>query len=186
MNLTNKKCLIAYFSRKGQNYVSGKIVDLKVGNTEVVAKMIQKRTGGDLFHIETVTAYPKDYTETTAVAKNELRTKARPKLTGRVENMLAYDVIFLGYPNWWGTPPMAVFTFLESYDFSGKTIVPFCTHEGSGMGRSEKDIAKSCPKATLLDGIAILGSSASTADAQVSGWIDKLRISLWGSDHDST
>ncbi len=73
MNLTNKKCLIAYFSRKGQNYVSGKIVDLKVGNTEVVAKMIQKRTGGDLFHIETVTAYPKDYTETTEVAKNELR-----------------------------------------------------------------------------------------------------------------
>ncbi len=176
MDLTNKKCLIAYFSRKGQNYVSGTIVDLKVGNTEVVAKMIQKRTGGDLFHIETVTAYPKDYTETTEVAKNELRTKARPKLTGRVENMGAYDVIFLGYPNWWGSPPMAVFTFLESYDLSGRTIVPFCTHEGSGMGHSEKDIAKACPKAIVLAGIAIHGSSASSAVAEVSGWLDRLSI----------
>lgn len=177
MNLTNRKCLIAYFSRRGQNYVSGKIVDLKVGNTEVVAKMIQKITGGDLFHIETVTTYPKDYTETTEVAKNELHAKARPKLTGRVENMGAYDVIFLGYPNWWGTPPMAVFSFLESYDFSGKTIVPFCTHEGSGMGHSEKDIAKSCPKATILKGIAVLGSSASSAVSEVSSWINKLSIS---------
>ncbi len=176
MNLTKKKCLIAYFSRKGQNYVSGRIVDLKVGNTEVVAKMIQKKTGGDLFHIDTVTAYPKDYTETTEVAKNELRTKARPKLTGRVENMGAYEVIFLGYPNWWGTPPMAVFTFLESYDLSGKTIVPFCTHEGSGMGRSEKDVAKACPKSTVLAGIAILGSRAGSAGPEVSGWIDGLKM----------
>ncbi len=176
MNVTNRKCLIAYFSRKGQNYVSGRIVDLKVGNTEVVAKMIQKITGGDLFHIETVTAYPKDYTETTEVARNELRTKARPKLTSRVENMGAYDVIFLGFPNWWGTPPMAVFTFLESYDLSGKTIVPFCTHEGSGMGRSEKDIAKACPKATVLTGIAIHGTSAGSAGPDVSGWIDGLKM----------
>ncbi len=176
MNLTNKKCLIAYFSRKGQNYVSGRVVYLNIGNTEAVAKMIQEKTGGDLFHIETVTAYPKDYTETTEVAKNELRTKARPKLTGRVENMQAYDVIFLGYPNWWGTPPMAVFTFLESYDLSGKTIVPFCTHEGSGMGHSEKDIAKSCPKATLLEGLAIHGTNAVSAGPEVSIWIDKLTI----------
>jgi flavodoxin len=177
MKVNYKKCLIAYFSRKGQNYVSGKIVDLKVGNTEVVAKMIQKKMGGDLFHIETVTAYPKDYTETTEVAKNELRTKARPKLTGRVENMGAYDVIFLGYPNWWGTPPMALFTFLESYDFSGKTIAPFCTHEGSGMGHSEKDIAKACPKAAILEGLAIHGTNASAAAPEVSSWIDKLGIS---------
>ena len=169
MNLTKGKCLIAYFTRKGQNYVSGRIVDLKVGNTEVVS-------GGDMFHIETVAAYPKDYTETTEVAKNELRAKARPKLTGRVENMGAYDVIFLGYPNWWGTPPMAVFTFLESYDFSGKAIVPFCTHEGSGMGHSEKDIAEACPKATILHGLAIYGSHASSAESEVSSWIDKIDI----------
>ena len=177
MNLTNKKCLIAYFSRKGQNYMSGKIVDLKVGNTEVVAKMIQKRTGADLFHIETVTAYPKDYTETTEVARNELRTKARPKLKNRVQNIGAYDVIFLGYPNWWGTPPMAVFTFLEGYDLSGKTIAPFCTHEGSGMGHSEKDIAKSCPEAAIVEGLAIQGSQASTAESEVSSWIDRLNMS---------
>ncbi len=176
MNFTNTKCLIAYFSRKGQNYVNGRIVDLKVGNTDVVAKMIQEKTSCDIFHIETVTAYPKDYTETTEVAKNELRTKARPKLTGRVENMGIYEVIFLGYPNWWGTPPMAVFTFLESYGFSGKIIVPFCTHEGSGMGHSESDIAKSCPKATLLEGLAIRGNNAGTAESEVSSWLNKLGV----------
>jgi flavodoxin len=176
MNVTNKKCLIAYFSRKGQNYVSGSIVDLKVGNTEFVANMIKKITGGDMFHIESVTAYPKDYTEATEVAKNELRAKARPKLTGQVEKMGSYDVIFLGYPNWWGTMPMPVYTFLESYDFSGKTIVPFCTHEGSGMGHSEQDIAKACPKATMLKGIAIHGTGASSAVSNVSSWIDGLSI----------
>jgi flavodoxin len=177
MKATSKKCLIAYFSRKGQNYASGRIVDLKVGNTEVVGKMIQKIMGGDMFHIESVTAYPNDYTETTEVAKNELRTKARPKLTRQVENMGAYDVIILGYPNWWGTMPMPVYTFLESYDFSGKKIVPFCTHEGSGMGHSEKDIAKACPKATVLEGIAIHGTSAASAESDVSSWVERLSIS---------
>ncbi len=176
MNLFGKKNLIAYFSRRGQNYAGGKIVDLTIGNTEAVAKMIQGKTGGDMFHIETVAAYPKDYTETTEVAKNELRSKARPKLIGRVENMESYDVIFLGYPNWWGTPPMAVFSFLESYDLSGKTIIPFCTHEGSGMGHSEQDIAKVCPKSTVIKGIAIHGTNASSAEPEVSKWIDKLSI----------
>ncbi len=127
-----------------------------------------------MFHIESVTAYPKDYTDTTEVAKNELRAKARPKLKGQVKNIGAYDVIFLGYPNWWGTMPMPVFTFLESYDFSGKTLVPFCTHEGSGMGHSEKDIVKACPKAAVLKGIAIQGTSASSADSTVLSWIDNL------------
>jgi len=177
MKANDKKCLIAYFSRKGQNYVSGKIVDLKVGNTEVVANMIQKITGGDMFHIESVTAYPKDYTETTEVAKKELRAKARPKLTEQVKDIEEYDVIFLGYPNWWGTMPMPVYTFLESYDFSGRTIVPFCTHEGSGMGHSEKDIAKACPKATILEGIAIHGTSAASAESDVSSWVERLSIS---------
>jgi len=177
MKVTDKKCLIAYFSRNGQNYVSGRIVDLKVGNTEVVANMIQKITGGDMFHIESVTAYPKDYTETTEVAKKELRAKARPKLTEQVKDIEAYDVIFLGYPNWWGTMPMPVYTFLESYDFSEKKIVPFCTHEGSEMGHSEKDIAKACPKATILEGIAIHGTSAASAESDVSSWVERLSIS---------
>jgi flavodoxin len=176
MKATDKKCLIAFFSRRGQNYVSGRIVDLKVGNTEVVANMIQKKTGGDMFHIEPVTDYPKDYTETTEVAKKELHAKARPKLKGQVKDMGAYDIIFLGYPNWWGTPPMPVFTFLESYDFTGKTIVPFCTHEGSGMGHTEQDIVRACPKATVLKGIAIHGTSVGSADSEVSRWLDKLGL----------
>jgi flavodoxin len=120
MNVINSKCLIAYFSRAGNNYVSGNIVNLPVGNTEVIAKMIREMTLGDLFHIEAVNAYPEDYTDTTEVAKQELRTNARPKLTRHLESMASYDVIFLGHPNWWGTMPMPVFTFLEDYDFSRK------------------------------------------------------------------
>jgi flavodoxin len=171
-----KKILVAYFSRKGLNYVNGKIVDLPIGNTEVVATMIQKITGGDLFHIESVKPYPEDYTETTEVAKTELRANARPELTHHVENMDAYDVIFLGYPNWWGTMPMPVLTFLENYDFSGKTIAPFCTHEGSGLGRSEQNIAKVCSKTTILNGIAIHGASASSSNTKITEWLRKNNI----------
>ncbi|MCR4435455.1 MAG: flavodoxin [Clostridiales bacterium] len=176
MNLKDKKCLIAYFSRKGNNYVSGRIVDLPIGNTEVVAKMIQEMTGSDMFHIEAVKPYPKDYTETTKVAQDELRANARPELTNHTANMDSYDVIFLGYPNWWGTMPTPVFTFLEEYDFSGKTIVPFCTHEGSGLGHSEKDIAKLCPKATVLNGLAIHGSRVNAAKKDVTNWLNKIGI----------
>lgn len=172
MNLKDKKCLIAYFSRKGKNYSGGRIVDLQIGNTEVVGKMIKEITGSDMFHIEAIESYPKDYTETTKVAQDELDANARPELTDHVENMDDYDVIFLGYPNWWGTMPMPMFTFLEEYDFSEKTIVPFCTHEGSGLGHSEKDIAKLCPEATVLKGIAINGTSASSAKTNVSNWLD--------------
>jgi len=174
MNFKEKKCLIAYFSRKGNNYVSGRIVNLTVGNTEVVAKMIQEVTGGDLFHIEAVDSYPEDYTEATEAAQKELRANARPELKEQIENMDSYDVVFLGYPNWWGTMPMPVFTFLEEYDFSGITIVPFCTHEGSGLGRSERDIEKLCPKSEVLKGLAVHGTSAGSAQKSVSAWLDKL------------
>lgn len=176
MNRSNKKVLIAYYSRRGENYVNGSIKELKVGNTEVVAEIIKSITGGEPFQIETVKAYPKDYTETTEVAKAELRTNARPTLTVRIENIDSYDVIFLGYPNWWGTMPMAVFTFLESYDFSGKKIVPFCTHEGSGLGKSEQDIRKACPKAEVLAGLAILGGSSSSSQSLINDWINKIGI----------
>jgi len=171
-----KKCLIAYYSRKGQNYVGGKIVDLKVGNTEVVAKMIWDAVGGDLFQIESVSAYPRDYDAAIKVAEAELRAKARPALTGRVENIAAYDVVFLGYPNWWGTMPMPVYTFLESHDLSGKTIIPFCTHEGSGLGHSESEIAKACPKATVKKGLAVLGSGAGAAGSAVARWLERSGI----------
>lgn len=171
--MTSEKILIAYFSRKGNNYVDGRIMNLPIGNTEIVAKKIRKITGGDTFRIETVKSYPADYTETTKVAEDELEAKARPELTGTVANMDEYDVVYLGYPNWWGTMPMAVYTFLESYDFSGKTIIPFCTHEGSGMGRSEGEIKRICRDSRVLPGLAIKGSNAARADRELQSWLRK-------------
>lgn len=165
------KILIAYYSRKGQNYVSGSIKDLIKGNTEIAAEMVKEIIGGELLEIDTVKAYPVDYTETTNVAKDELRADFRPELTEIVKNMEEYDTVVLGYPNWWGTMPMAVFTFLESYDFSGKKIIPFCTHEGSGLGHSEKDIAKLCPNATILKGLAIHGGSVKNAGKSIEAWL---------------
>lgn len=168
------KRLIAYYSRAGNNYVNGDIVNLPVGNTEVAAKMIQKLTGSDIFRIDTVKAYPEGYQETTEVAKEELRRNARPEIKGRVDNMAGYNVIYLGYPNWWGTMPMAVFTFLEAYDFSGKTIVPFCTHEGSGMGSSERNIGKLCAESSVLKGLAIRGGSVQRAKDEIANWLRDL------------
>jgi flavodoxin len=169
------KTLIAFYSRAGQNYVSGDIVDLEVGNTEVVANKIQRLLDdADLFKIDTVKEYPVDYMRTTEVAKDELRREVRPELTAEVEDMSQYDTIILGYPNWWGTMPMAVFTFLEQYDFTGKTIIPFCTHEGSGMGHSVGDIKQICPGVTVLEGTPIHGSTASQADRQASAIANKV------------
>lgn len=122
------KTLIAYYSRSGNNYVNGSIVNLKAGNMEVAAEIIRKIIGGKLFRINAIKKYPEDYTETTKVAQQELRDNARPELSAYLENIDDYEVIILGYPNWWGTMPMPVFTFLEKYDFAGKTILPFCTH----------------------------------------------------------
>ncbi len=168
--MEDKKILIAFYSRAGFNYRGGQIVDLPVGNTEVAAATIQKLTGGDLFKIDTVASYPADYHECTEVAKDELRTAARPELVANAD-VTEYDVIILGYPNWWGTMPMAVCTFLEGADCIGKTIAPFCTHEGSGMGRSEKDIRKFCPGAKILNGLAIRGSDTDHAESQIAGWL---------------
>ncbi len=176
MSIKNSKCLIAYFSRPGNNYVGGRIVNLPVGNTEVAARMIREMTGGDLFRIEAVKAYPEDYHQTTEVAQQELRANARPKLTGHLDDTASYDVVFLGYPNWWGTMPMPAFTFLEEYDFSGKAIVPFCTHEGSGLGRSLSDIKKLCPKSTVMDGFAIRGGDVKNAKDEIAEWLGKIGV----------
>lgn len=166
------RSLIAYFSRSGQNYVDGGVVDLPTGNTEVAATMIQAVTGADLLPLETLDKYPADYEETTRVARRELRANARPELKGQPESLNAYQLVFLGYPNWCGTAPMAVFTFLEAYDFSGKTIAPFCTHEGSGLGTSEGDIRKACPQAKVLSGLAIRGGSVKSAEREIGRWLE--------------
>ena len=167
--------LIAYFSRPGWNYVQGNIINLPVGNTETAARKLQALTGGALFRIATH-PYPEDYTRCTEVARQELRDNARPPVTGTVADMAAFGTILLGYPNWWGTMPMAVHTFLEQYNFAGKRIAPFCTHEGSGMGRSARDIARLCPGAEVLPGLAIYGYAVADADESLRGWLKNARI----------
>lgn len=171
MDLREKKSLIAFYSRKGNNYVNGNIVNLEIGNTEVIARMINEIIGGDIFCIDTLKPYPEDYEETTKVAKQELKTNARPELSDNFEDIGPYDVIFLGYPNWWGTTPMAICTFLESHDFSNKTIFPFCTHEGSGLGSSVRDIAGICPNAEIKNAISFRGGSVKNARSEVEKWL---------------
>lgn len=162
------KTLIAFFSRRGQNYVDGSIRDLAKGNNEVIVEKIKAQLpNADVFRIDTVKKYSPDYMVCIEEAKQELRAKARPELTAKVEDMDRYDTIILGYPNWWGLPPMAVFTFLESYDFSGKKIVPFCSHEGSGLGGSIRQIMQAVPDADLTEGVAIHGAAASHCDREV-------------------
>lgn len=167
------KILIAYYSRKGQNYVNGSVKNLPKGNTKIIAEFIQKNIGGELFEIETVKNYPIDYTECTEVAKVEIQQKTRPELKNYLPSIEEFNVIFLGYPIWWSIPPMAVATFLEKYDFSGKKIIPFCTHEGSGLGGSVNYLKKICPKAEILNGIAIHGADAKNSEKEVANWAKK-------------
>lgn len=163
--------LVAYFSRKDENYVSGMLKYLEVGNTEVAAGMIQKLTGADIFKIEPRQEYSKGYNDCIAEAQEDQRRNARPELKTYPESIREYDTIYLGYPNYWGTMPMAVFTFLEHFDFSGKKIRPFCTHEGSGMGSSVSDIRRLCPGADVESGLAIQGGSVQKAENKIKQWL---------------
>lgn len=165
------KKLIAFYSRADENYVNGLIKELEVGNTEIAAGIIQELTGADLFKIEQVNPYSKSYNECIAQAQEDQRKNARPELKKYPESIDDYDIIYLGYPNYWSTMPMAVFTFLEHFDFSGKTIKPFCTHEGSGLSGSVKDIKKLCPKAKVEAGLAINGGRVSRAREDIENWI---------------
>ena len=164
------KVLTVYYSRKGENYFGGSIRSITKGNTERVAEFIQKAVGGDLFELETVREYAKDYRTCTEEAAAEKKSNARPALKVLPESIEEYNVVFLGYPNWWSTAPMPVFTFLDSFDFTGKTIIPFCTNEGSGMGTSERDIRKECPSADVKAGLSIRGSDAERSETKVSTW----------------
>jgi flavodoxin len=171
-----KRVLVVYFSRVGSSRSFAGVdavasASLPKGNTIVVAGMIRERVGGEGFQIVTVQPYPSQYRDTTDLARKEQDAKARPRLGSHVANMKDYDLIFLGYPIWWGTLPMPVCSFLEEYDFSGKTIIPFCTNGGSGLGRSEKDIAALCPRARLLGGLAVSASGAASARAEVLAWL---------------
>jgi flavodoxin len=157
-----KKILVAYFSHSG--------------NTREIANQIHKIVGGDIFEIQAVKPYPNDYDAVVKQARQELDSGYKPPLKTKIEDIKSYDLIFIGYPNWWGTFPAPVKTFLSGYDFSGKTIVPFCTHGGSGLGRSVSDISKLCPKSTLLEGVAILGKDVKTAQNEVSEWLRKIKI----------
>lgn len=170
-----KNILVAYFSRADENYNVGTI---DVGNTQIVAEYIASEVGADSFHIETVTPYPADYDECCDVAKQELADKARPEIKGGVANMEQYDIVFLGYPIWWGDMPMAVYTFMDSCDFSDKVVIPFNTHEGSGESGTYSAIASYLPNAQVIDGMAIQGKTAHefSSDTQqaVRDWLDGL------------
>lgn len=162
--------LIAFYSRADENYFGASYRYITVGNTEKAAKMIAESTGGKLFKIEQKTPYAADYNTCIAEAKKDLLAKARPELIALPESLAGYDEIYLGYPNYWGTMPMAVYTFLEAFDFTGKTIHPFCTHEGSGLSGTEKDIANAAKGARVAEGLAIHGSSVDSARNVIESW----------------
>ena len=165
------KTLIAFFSRADENYFGGAMRYVKVGNTEIVANIMKDLTGADTFKIEMKDPYSPVYMTCIDEAKEDLRTGARPELVSMPESIDEYDTMVLAYPNYWGTMPMAVFTFLEHFDFSGRTILPLCTNEGSGMGSSERDIRRTCPGAEVKKGLAITGSAAANSKSSVERWL---------------
>lgn len=154
--------LIAYFSWSG--------------NTEALAGMIQSETGGELFEIAPAEAYTEDYDALLDIARDEQSSGARPALADAVDNWDGYDVVFVGYPNWWSDAPMAVYTFLESYDWTGKTLVPFNTSSSGGFGRSLDGIAESAPSANILEGFTVRAGSLDGAQADVSAWLAGLGL----------
>lgn len=157
-----EKTLIAYFSWSG--------------NTEKLANMIQQETAGDLFEITPAEPYTEDYDDLLEQARQEQQDQVRPELAGQVDNWEEYDVVFVGYPNWWGDIPMAALTFLESYDFGGKTLIPFCTHGSGGFGRSLASVENSAAGAELLEGFEVSGSSVDGAAERVTEWLDTIDL----------
>lgn len=177
--------LVAYFSvmeTDGVDTVAGAsrvAVDGEVlGNNQYIAQIIQQQVGGDLFSIETVQEYPTTHEPLLEFAYEEKADNARPELATQIENLDSYDVIFLGFPNWNADLPMPLYTFLEEYDFSGKTIIPFTTHGGSGFSRTIQTIAKLQPDAEVIsDGLSISRNSVSGAESEVIDWVKGLGLS---------
>lgn len=167
--------LIAYYSRAGENYFGGSYRHIEVGNTEKAAHMLAEITGADMLRIEQAEPYSDNYNECIAQAKADLKANARPEVIGLPDNIDKYDEIYLGYPNYWGTMPMAVYTFLEKYDFSGKKIHPFCTHEGSGLSNTVRDIKNAASGAEVTQGLAIHGSSVDGSGAALKKWVKEIK-----------
>ena len=157
-----KNTLVVYFSHSG--------------NTRTLANQIRSIVGGDIFEIEPENPYPADYDAAVKAAKQEKESGARPGLKAKIKDIGKYDTVFIGYPMWWGTMPMPVHTFLSGYDFSKKTIVPFCTHGGSGLGHSVEDIKKLCPQSTVLEGLAVSDSDLKNDSDALNGWLRKLKM----------
>ena len=176
--------LIAYFSvpeTDGVDTVAGAsrvVVDGEVlGNNQYIAQLIQQETGGDLFRIETVQEYPGSHDPLLEFAYNELTEDARPELASQLENLDQYDVIFLGYPNWNSNLPMPLYTFLETYDFSGKTIIPFTVHGGSGFSRTIQTIQELQPNATVIEnGLSISRNNVAESSSTVFEWLGELSL----------
>ena len=152
------KALVVYFSRTGEQYEVG-VIDK--GNTAIIAEMIGEETGADLFEIlPEEDSYPDTYDELTEVAKQEQNDNARPAYKGEVPDLSGYTTIFIGSPVWWGDWPMIMYTFFENEDLSGKKLVPFSTHEGSGLANFDTALAKACPDSEVLEGLAVRGQDA--------------------------
>ena len=175
INMSGKKVLVVYFSRTGEQYSVGNITE---GNTAIIAKMIADKTKGDLFEVKLKNdTYPSAYKALTEVALSEKKANARPEIAGNVTNFADYDVVFIGSPNWWSDMPMALYTFMEANDWNGKTVVPFVTHEGSGLSSIPSKI-KAATGAQMLDGLAIYGHEAQNeredSKIKVDAWLEKL------------
>lgn len=174
---TDTKILVAFFSRTDENYGVGYI---EKGNTHIIADMIAEEMNADTFEIVRVTPYPEVYRECTNEAQKEKSENARPELTASISGFENYDVIFLGYPIWWSDMPMPAYTFIESYNFSGKTVIPFCTHAGSGLSGTVETLKNKLSEATVLDGLAISGTTAQNdqeaAKQAVLSWLDEIDV----------
>ncbi len=169
--MENKKTFIVFFSRTGENYGVG---DINKGNTHIIAEMIAEQTNGTLFQVVPEKEYPHAYNDCVALAKQEKQSNARPAIKGDVA-VEDYDVIYIGYPNWWADMPMPIYTFIEKHNWQNKTVIPFCTHEGSGLSNTEDYIKKACKGATVLQGLEVQGSIAQKSQDQarktVQNWI---------------
>ena len=165
--------LIIYYSRAGENYVNGNIVNLKKGNTEIAAEYIQKAVGGDLLKVETVKEYDADYYRCIEEAKKELAENARPEIKFCPESIDGYDNIVVAGPCWWGTYPCAVFTLLEKFDFTGKKVFPVMTHEGSGLGGAVNSLRKYCRGAEVGEGLAVHGAETAKSEKTITAWAKK-------------